>query len=83
MTPVELLIGQIMLVLAIITLSIWIATSWAAASLAYHPEHGAPWFMAFRRPSITLGHALSADLTCRRARELGRRSACTGSRLDD
>ena len=44
MTPTKLLIGQIVVVLAIISLGIWTATQWAAASLAYQPELGLPWF---------------------------------------
>jgi type IV secretion system protein VirD4 len=50
MTPTKLLIGQILAVLAIIVAGIWIATQWAAASLAYQPELGAPWFTAFGQP---------------------------------
>ena len=47
MTPTKLLIGQIILVLAIIIASIWTATQWAAARLAYQPELGPPWFVLF------------------------------------
>jgi type IV secretion system protein VirD4 len=47
MTPTKLLIGQILVVLAIIALSVWGATQWAAAQLAYQPELGSPWFVAF------------------------------------
>lgn len=50
MTPTKLLIGQILVVLAIIVASVWIGTQWAAASLAYQPELGAPWFTAFGQP---------------------------------
>ncbi|EQB33254.1 hypothetical protein M529_05525 [Sphingobium ummariense RL-3] len=50
MTPTKLLIGQILVVLAIIVASIWVATQWAAAQLAYQPELGPPWFMAFGQP---------------------------------
>ena len=50
MTPTKLLIGQIIVVLAIIFASVWIGTQWAAASLAYQPELGAPWFIAFGHP---------------------------------
>ena len=45
MTPTKLLIGQILLVLAIITLGVWCATQWAAWSLAYQPELDRPWFI--------------------------------------
>lgn len=51
MTPTKLLIGQILVVLGIIVAGIWIATQWAAASLAYQPELGAPWFTAFGQPN--------------------------------
>lgn len=50
MTPTKLLIGQILVVLAIIVAGIWIATQWAAAQLAYQPALGAPWFIAFGQP---------------------------------
>ena len=43
MTPTKLLIGQMIAVLAIILGGIWAATQWAAASLQYQPELGAPW----------------------------------------
>ncbi|WP_232494853.1 conjugal transfer protein TraG [Novosphingobium kaempferiae] len=44
MTPTKLLIGQILVVLAIIVAGVWAATQWAAAKLAYQPELGPPWF---------------------------------------
>ncbi len=44
MTPTKLLIGQILIVVAIIVLGVWAATQWAAAMLAYQPQLGAPWF---------------------------------------
>ena len=50
MTPTKLLIGQMLVVLAIVTLGIWTATQWAAAQLAYQPELGPPWFIAFGHP---------------------------------
>ncbi len=43
MTPTRLLIGQILVVLAIVLAGIWFATQWAAAELAYQAELGAPW----------------------------------------
>ena len=43
MTPTKLLIGQIVVVFAIVLAGIWIATQWAAAELAYQSELGAPW----------------------------------------
>jgi type IV secretion system protein VirD4 len=44
MTPTKLLIGQILIVFAIIVLGVWAATQWAASMLAYQPQLGAPWF---------------------------------------
>ncbi len=44
MTPTRLLIGQILIVFAIVTLGLWAATQWAAAMLAYQPELGSCWF---------------------------------------
>jgi len=44
MTPTKLLIGQMLVVIAIIVLGVWSATQWAAAALAYQPELGKPWF---------------------------------------
>ena len=44
MTPTKLLIGQIMIVFAIVVGGVWAATQWAAAMLAYQPELGLPWF---------------------------------------
>ena len=50
MTPTKLLIGQILVVLALVVAGVWAATQWAAASLAYQQELGAPWFTVFGRP---------------------------------
>jgi type IV secretory pathway TraG/TraD family ATPase VirD4 len=54
MTPTKLLIGQILVVFAIMVLGVWAATQWAAAMLAYQPELGSPWFelrgLPFYRP---------------------------------
>ena len=44
MTPTRLLIGQILVVFAIMALGVWAATQWAAAMLAYQPELGLAWF---------------------------------------
>ncbi|MDT8760591.1 conjugal transfer protein TraG [Sphingomonas psychrotolerans] len=44
MTPTKLLLGQMLVVAAIVVAGIWFATQWAAASLAYQPELGTPWF---------------------------------------
>ncbi|KQX19185.1 MULTISPECIES: conjugal transfer protein TraG [unclassified Sphingomonas] len=50
MTPTKLLIGQILIVFAIVIAGVWIATQWAAAALAYQPQLGSPWFEMFGRP---------------------------------
>jgi type IV secretion system protein VirD4 len=50
MTPTKLLIGQFLIVLAIIATSVWTGTQWAAASLSYQPELGAPWFVMLGQP---------------------------------
>ncbi|MBC2665762.1 conjugal transfer protein TraG [Novosphingobium flavum] len=50
MTPTKLLIGQIIVVFAIVLAGVWFATQWAAAELAYQPELGRPWLVAFGRP---------------------------------
>lgn len=44
MTPTKLLIGQIIVVFAIVIAGVWAATQWAAAMLAYQRELGPPWF---------------------------------------
>jgi type IV secretion system protein VirD4 len=50
MTPTKLLIGQIIVVFAIVVAGVWAATQWAAAMLAYQPQLGSPWFIAFHTP---------------------------------
>ena len=50
MTPTKLLIGQILVVLAIIVAGIWSATQWAAAALAYQPQLGEPWVLFLGMP---------------------------------
>ena len=54
MTPTKLLIGQILVVFAIMMLGVWAATQWAAAMLAYQPGLGPAWFelrgVPFYRP---------------------------------
>ncbi|RHW16861.1 conjugal transfer protein TraG [Sphingomonas gilva] len=50
MTPTKLLIGQILIVFAIVIAGVWAATQWAAAMLAYQPQLGFPWFNLFDRP---------------------------------
>lgn len=43
-TPTKLLIGQILIVFAIVALGLWAATEWAASMLAYQRELGSSWF---------------------------------------
>lgn len=50
MTPTKLLIGQILTVFAIVLAGVWSATQWVAWKLAYQPELGSPWVIAFGRP---------------------------------
>ncbi|WP_395398201.1 conjugal transfer protein TraG [Novosphingobium sp. BL-8A] len=50
MTPTKLLVGQILVVFAIMFAGLWISTQWAAAMLAYQPELGAASFELFGVP---------------------------------
>ncbi|RQW40597.1 conjugal transfer protein TraG [Novosphingobium sp. LASN5T] len=50
MTPTRLLIGQIIIVFAIVIVGIWFATQWAAWKLAWQPELGPPWFFVGHWP---------------------------------
>src|SRR3546814_15495439 len=50
MTPTKLLIGQIIVVFAIVIAGIWFATEWAAWKLAWQPELGPPWFFVGHWP---------------------------------
>ncbi|RHW18176.1 conjugal transfer protein TraG [Sphingomonas gilva] len=45
MSPTKLLIGQIIIVFAIVIAGVWFATQWAAAELAYQSELGQPWLV--------------------------------------
>jgi type IV secretion system protein VirD4 len=53
MTPTKFLIGQIAVVLAIVTGGIWVATQYAAHGLGYQPRLGAPWFVCLTIPFYT------------------------------
>ncbi len=44
MTPTKLLIGQILIVFAIVIGALWGATQWTAAQLGYQPRLGPDWF---------------------------------------
>ncbi|MFB2351689.1 hypothetical protein, partial [Priestia megaterium] len=50
MSPTKILLGQIVLVFAIVGLAIWAATQWAAHALGYQAALGSPWFMVFSQP---------------------------------
>ena len=50
MTPTKLLIGQIAIVFAIVTLGVWAATQWCADLLGYQAQLGPPWFVLFDWP---------------------------------
>ena len=47
MTPTKLLLGQILIVFAIVLAGLWASTQWIAAQLAYQSQLGAPWAIAF------------------------------------
>ena len=68
MTPTKLLIGQILIVFAIVFAGVWFATEWAAAKLAFQPELGAPW------ARIGEGVERAARLGRRRRGRLARRA---------
>ncbi|TDW58875.1 type IV secretion system protein VirD4 [Novosphingobium sp. PhB55] len=50
MTPTKLLVGQILVVFAIMFAGLWVSTQWAAAMLAYQPELGEASFRLFGVP---------------------------------
>ncbi len=50
MTPTRLLLGQILIVFAVVLGGVWTATQWAAAMLGYQPELGTSWFRALDLP---------------------------------
>jgi type IV secretion system protein VirD4 len=49
-TPTKLLIGQILIVFAIVVAGLWAATQWTATMLGYQPQLGLPWFMLGELP---------------------------------
>ena len=50
MTPTKLLIGQALIVFAIVILGVWTATQWAAFALGFQARLGAPWFILLSWP---------------------------------
>src|SRR3569623_1924114 len=50
LTPTKLLIGQILIVFAIVIAGVWASTQWVSDELDYQPELGAPLFFGFGEP---------------------------------
>ncbi len=50
MTPTKLLVGQILIVFAIVFAGVWASTQWCAAQLGYQAQLGPAWFMAGDTP---------------------------------
>ena len=50
MTPTKILLGQAIVVFAIIALSLWAATQWTAHQLGYQLRLGLPWFTVGDQP---------------------------------
>jgi type IV secretion system protein VirD4 len=50
MSPTKLLIGQILVVFAIVIAGVWAATQWCAAMLGYQPQLGPAWFQVGGMP---------------------------------
>src|SRR3546814_18280156 len=55
MSATKILWGQVITVFLIVLAGVWGATQWTAAALAYQPELGPPWFMAFRSEERRVG----------------------------
>jgi type IV secretion system protein VirD4 len=49
-TPTKLLVGQILIVFAIIAIGVWTASEWAAFMLNFQPRLGEPWFSIANLP---------------------------------
>ncbi len=50
MTPTKLLVGQILIVFAIVIAGVWFATEWCAAELGFQPQLSLPWFVLLEPP---------------------------------
>ncbi|MDE2112207.1 MAG: conjugal transfer protein TraG [Alphaproteobacteria bacterium] len=50
MTPTKLLLGQIVIVFAVVIGGVWFATQWTAAELGYQWRLGLPWFTVLSFP---------------------------------
>lgn len=51
MTPTKFLLGQIVIVFAVVIGGLWFATQWLAQHLGYQPRLGLPWFTLFGVPA--------------------------------
>ena len=69
MTPTKLLLGQILIVFAIVLAGLWTSTQWIAAQLAYQPQLGVPWAIAFGHPWGASGALLVVRLFSRMVRQ--------------
>ncbi len=52
MTPNKVLVGQVVMVFAIVIGGTWIATQWTASQLGYQQRLGPPWFVVHAVPSV-------------------------------
>lgn len=50
MSPTRLLVGQILIVFAIVILGVWAATQWCAVMLGHQPQLGPAWFSLLGEP---------------------------------
>ncbi|MDB5394670.1 MAG: conjugal transfer protein TraG [Rhodospirillales bacterium] len=50
MTPTKVLVGQVLIVFAIVIATLWFATEWAAAELGHQRQLGTPWFSVLSDP---------------------------------
>jgi type IV secretion system protein VirD4 len=50
LTPTKLLVGQILIVFAVVIGGVWFATEWCAAELGFQARLGAPWFVLIALP---------------------------------
>jgi hypothetical protein len=50
MTPAKHLVGQNLIVFAIVIVGVWFATEWCSAELGFQPQLGSPWFVRLGLP---------------------------------
>jgi type IV secretion system protein VirD4 len=50
MNPSKVLVGQVLVVLLVVSSGMTVATQWTAAALGFQPRLGSPWFVADARP---------------------------------